>query len=217
MEKFIRAYRAEKEKTQMVDKSYSTYEDSLLAGLGELQHKWGWLMTLGIVMVILGVLALGTEVQATFITVGVLGWLMMIGGAVLIVNSFWSRRWSGFFLHLLMGILYLVVGLLITANPAVGAITLTLLLAAFFLFSGLFRMCMAVAMRYPKWGWGLFSGIITFALGVLIWAQWPLSGLWVIGLFIGIDMIIYGWSLIMFAGAVREIGGPSSLREARTV
>jgi uncharacterized membrane protein HdeD (DUF308 family) len=73
---------------------------------------------------------------------------------------------------------------------------------------GLFRILTAVAARFHHWVWVLLNGVISLVLGLMIWRQWPVSGLWVIGLFIGIDMIFYGWSLIMLALAVRGLPQP---------
>jgi uncharacterized membrane protein HdeD (DUF308 family) len=94
--------------------------------------------------------------------------------------------------------------LIIVANPGAGALVLTLILAVFFMVAGLFRIMAALTMRFPQWGWLLVSGIVTLLLGLLIWRQWPVSGLWVIGLFIGIDMIFCGWSWVMAALAARR-------------
>ena len=166
------------------------------------QHR-GWFLVLVIFMVIVGTLALGRSVAVTLFSMIFLGWLMILAGIVEAVHAFWKKEWGGLFLHLLIGVLYIVVGFMVLANPAASALSLTLIMAIFFILMGIFRIIVAGAMRFPHWGWVLFNGIITFILGIIIWRQWPISGLWVIGLFIGIDLIISGWAWIMlsFAGA----------------
>jgi len=118
------------------------------------------------------------------------------------------RRWGGFFLELFAGILYGVFGLMVVSNPAVSAVALTLLIAVFLMIGGLFRIFTALTVRFHHWIWVLLNGVISLLLGVMIWSQWPVSGLWVIGLFIGIDLIFYGWSLIMLAMAVKSLPSP---------
>ncbi len=97
---------------------------------------------------------------------------------------------------------------MVVGNPAVSAVALTLLIAVFLMIGGLFRILTALTVRFHHWIWVLLNGVISLLLGVMIWSQWPVSGLWVIGLFIGIDLIFYGWSLIMLAMAVRSIPSP---------
>jgi uncharacterized membrane protein HdeD (DUF308 family) len=138
-------------------------------------------------------------VFATLVTVVFIGWLLLIGGILSAVHAFWRKQWRGFFLDLATGILYVVAGLMIIGNPGAAALTLTLLIAMLLLVGGIFRIVVALSGHFEHRGWVLLNGIITAALGILIWRQWPLSGLWVIGLFVGIEMIFYGWSLVMLS------------------
>lgn len=85
---------------------------------------------------------------------------------------------------------------------------MTLLLAAYFTVAGIFRIVDALSLRLPHWGWALANGIITLIFGILVWAQWPVSGLWIIGMFIGIDLIVTGWTQVMLALAVRKFKAP---------
>jgi len=175
------------------------------AGLEELRHSWGWYIGLGIVLIILGAIALGRTFIVTVASVMFFGWLLIAGGLIEAVHAFWRERWSGFFLDLFSGILYVVVGFMIVANPGASAAALTLLIAMFLIFGGIFRVVMALAARYPHWGWMLLHGGINLLLGVLIWRQWPVSGLWVIGLFVGIELLLNGWSLIMLGLAAKHL------------
>lgn len=172
--------------------------------LQELHRHWGWWLALGFSLIVLGFLALSWSVLFTMVSVIFFGWILLIAGVMESIQAFRQRRWGGFLLHLLNGILSLVVGLLFLLNPGAGALILTLLLAMFFIVAGIFRTVAALHLRYPTWGWQLFSGIVTLILGILIWAQWPVSGLWVIGLFVGIDLIFSGWARVMLALAARN-------------
>jgi len=106
---------------------------------------------------------------------------------------------------LLSGVLYVVVGFMVLGNPAAGATVLTLLIALFFLIAGAFRIIVALTMRFPEWHWLLANGAITLLLGLLIWKQWPSSALWVIGLFIGIELIFTGSAWVMLSLAARRL------------
>jgi uncharacterized membrane protein HdeD (DUF308 family) len=161
-------------------------------------------------MVIIGTLALGCSMTTTLFSMIFLGWLMIFAGIVEALHAFWKKEWGGLFLNLLVGVLYVVVGFMVLANPEASAVTLTLVMAIFFILDGIFRIITAVTMHFPQWGWMLFNGIITLILGIMIWQRWPVSGTWVIGLFIGIDLIISGWSWIMLSFAARQLAAKQS-------
>jgi len=175
-----------------------------LVGLAELQRNRGWLFALGIGLFILGVIAIGASALTTILSVFLLGCLLLAGGVVQIAHAFSAHRWSGFFIHLFVGILYAITGLLMTVNPAAAGISITLIMAIFFLAEGTFRIIATLFARFPHWGWQLLSGIVTFLLGMLIWSQWPLSGLSIIGIFVGVSMIFNGWGLVMLAVALKK-------------
>ena len=177
-------------------------------GLDEVRRSWGLYLALGILLISIGTFAIGRSCLATLTiaSLSVFGWLMIIAGVAELFHAFSKGRgWSGFFIDLLGGVLYVVVGFMILGNPEATAVTLTLLIAMFLIFDGLFRIASAVSVRNPNWGWVLLHGVITLALGNMIWRQWPLSGLWVIGLFIGIQMILNGWSLVMLALSLKNL------------
>lgn len=181
-----------------------------LVGLDELRRKWGWFLALGILLVVLGMVALGSSVFLTLATMVFVGWLMIAGGVFEAIHAFSCKRWGGFFIDMLTGILYVVVGFLVVANPGVTAIALTLLIAMFLTFGGLFRIVVAIVVRFHNWGWLLLHGVVNLLLGIAIWRQWPLSGLWVIGLFVGIDMLFNGWSLVMLAMTAKNLPSESA-------
>lgn len=176
-----------------------------LTELGNLHRNWGWFVTIGVGLIVLGVIASGAAVATTVVSLTIFGWLLAIGAVLEIIFSFYERTWGGMFVDLLMGVLYGVVGFMVLANPAASAVSLTLLIAMFLIIGGIFRLVAAVTTRYPNRGWLAFHGVIALILGVLIWQQWPASGLWVIGLFIGIEMFFNGLTLLMLGMAVRNI------------
>lgn len=173
--------------------------------VADMRKNWFWFLLLGIVMILLGIVAIGSATYTTLFSVAFLGGLLALGGLVQIFHSFWSRQWSGFFLSLLAGILYLVTGFILLANPATSALTLTLLMALLFLVAGIFRMTSSIFLRFSHWGWVFFSGLISFFLGLIILSGWPVNGLWIIGLFIGIDLIFYGWSWVLASLVLQRI------------
>src|SRR4029077_21268126 len=176
-----------------------------LSGAGELRRSWGWYLALGIVLIVLGTTAIGSTFVMTIASVFFFGWLLIIGGAMEVIHAFWHKRWAGFFLDLLTGILYVVAGWMMVSNPQESALLLTLVIAMFLVFEGVFRIVAALAARYPHWGWVMFNGVISLILGIMIWRQWPYSGLWVIGLFVGIEMLLNGWSLVMLSLSARNL------------
>lgn len=164
-----------------------------------------WLLVLGVLLIVVGLVAISSTFIATLATVVILGALLMVGGAVEIVDAFLGRGWRGFWMHLLGGILYLTLGFLMVQRPLAAAAIFTLMLATAFFVGGLFRIIVALSERFYGWGWVLLNGVITLVLGILIWRQWPEAAFWVIGLFVGIDMVLDGWSLVITVLTIRGI------------
>lgn len=175
--------------------------------LAAFANNWCWFLLWGILLLVLGIIAISYTTATTILSVIFLGVLLLLGGIILIVDSFsfWWGKWGGFFWHLIMGILYVIVGILFVKNPLWASVSLTLMLAILFIIVGLFRIIYSSSIRLPRWGWTLFNGIITFILGILIYAQWPVSGLYIIGLFVGIDLIFAGWAYIMISLGARSL------------
>jgi uncharacterized membrane protein HdeD (DUF308 family) len=178
--------------------------------LEALRAHWVWFLTLGIILIVVGTIAVGMPFVASLATAVTFGALLLVGGIAQLAGAFWTRDWSGFFLSLLMGVLYLVLGLLFVRDPGDALLAMTLLLACVLMVGGLFRIIGSVMYQFPHWGWTLGGGIINLILGIMIWQQWPVSGLWVIGLFVGIDLIFTGWTWVMLALAVRKRRVPAA-------
>lgn len=173
--------------------------------LDALRGDWIWFLVLGIALMVLGFVAVGAAAATTLVTVIFLGVMLLAAGAAESVGAFWSREWSGFFLHLLSGLLSIVIGIMFLRAPVNAELVLTMLIAAFLIVGGLFRMIAALSSRFDFWIWAFLGGLIDLVLGILIWAQWPYSGLWVIGLFVGINLLFRGANWIAVALAVRSI------------
>ena len=167
------------------------------SGLEPLRAKSGWIVALGIVYVIAGLVALGSVVMATVATVFLVGVMMLIAGAAEVINAFQIKTWGKFLLWILLGALYIVAGFVTFENPLLAAATLTLLLGIALLSSGIARIALAFSMKAATpWIWVLLSGVVTLLLGVVILAHWPVSGLYILGLFLGIDLVLAGASWI---------------------
>jgi len=186
-----------------------------LMEIEDLRQKWGWLLALGIVMVALGTIALVLIPIATVAAVMVLGWLMVVSGIVESIHAFRVRGWGGVFLHLVAGIFGVLVGLMIVTHPLAGALAWTMLFAALFTVTGVFRTVAAIRLKFPNWGWAVFDGLVTLGLGIMLWAEWPWSGLWFLGVAVGVSLILRGWSYVMFAFAIHSLRGAVSQPEVR--
>ena len=172
--------------------------------LEHLRKNWGWLLVLGIGLIGLGMVSIAVSTAVTVISVLFFGTILILSGIAQTIYAFWMREWSGFFLSILAGLLYTVVGIFFLIHPIESAVSLTLILAAFYIVGGLFRISVSIMSQFEQWGWALFSGIIKFILGLLILAGWPETGLWVLGLFIGIDLVFFGWFWVLLALTARN-------------
>jgi uncharacterized membrane protein HdeD (DUF308 family) len=167
------------------------------AGLEPLRAKSGWIIALGVVYIIAGIIALGSVVLATVATVFVVGIMMVIAGVAEVINAFQIKTWGRFLLWLLLGALYIVAGLITFENPLLAAAILTLFLGIALIASGIMRIVLAFSMQaVMPWIWVLLSGVITLLLGLVIVAHWPVSSLYILGLFLGIDLVLAGASWI---------------------
>jgi uncharacterized membrane protein HdeD (DUF308 family) len=175
----------------------------------DLREIWAFLVGMGIALMALGAVAIGSSFIAAMATVLVFGILLLLGALFQVVTALWGRSWRGLFLHLLGGVLYLIVGVFMIDHPLESAVAMTLLVAIGLLANGILRIVVSVLERFDGWGWMLFSGVISALLGTAIWRQWPLSGLSFIGLFVGIEMLFSGLSWVMLGLAVRLAPRPA--------
>jgi uncharacterized membrane protein HdeD (DUF308 family) len=158
-----------------------------------LRAKWGWIVALGVVYLIVGFIALGSVVLATVASVLVVGVMMIIAGVAEVFSAFQIKSWGRFLLWALLGVLYIIAGFVTFENPLLAAVVLTLILGASLVASGIMRIILAFSMkRETPWVLVMLSGAITLLLGLLILAHWPVSSLYILGLFLGIDLIMAG-------------------------
>lgn len=161
--------------------------------MAPLRAKWGWIVALGVVYVVAGFIALGSVVMATVASVLVVGIMMIVAGVAEVINAFQIKTWGKFLLWALLGVLYIVAGFITFDNPLFAAALLTLLLGASLVASGVMRLILAFSMKAETpWLWIALSGVITLLLGFLILARWPINSIYILGLFLGIDLIMAG-------------------------
>jgi uncharacterized membrane protein HdeD (DUF308 family) len=161
--------------------------------LAPLRAKSGWIIGLGVVYSIAGFIALGSVAMATVATVFIVGIMMLLAGVAEIISAFQVKSWGKFVLWILLGILYVVAGFATFENPLLAAAILTLVLGVSLIVSGIMRIVLAFGMKQGMpWMWIVLSGVITFLLGAIILAHWPVSSVYVLGLFLGIDLVFAG-------------------------
>ena len=185
--------------------------DSGLRGALARSVRAHWVLYLveGIVLALLGLLAIAVPVLASLAAAIFIGWLFFISGVVGLVSSFWARRAPGFGWGLLSSALALIAGLVIVWNPFQGVLTLTFILIAYFLIDGIATILWAVAHRRQSagnWIWALVSGIVDIVLAVMLLMGLPGTAAWPIGLIVGIDLVFAGVSLVALALSARQAG-----------
>jgi uncharacterized membrane protein HdeD (DUF308 family) len=182
------------------------------AGLEQVRRSWFWFLLFGILLIVLGMVCIGKAQTATTFSILALGWVLCISGVIWLFNSFYAFSWHGFFLYLLNAIIRGVTGFLLIRHPDAGAQGVTMLLAALFIVGGLFRGIGASVIQFPRWGWTVFSGFVSFVLGVYLLATWPAATTYFVGVVIGVDLILDGSSLVGFASAIHSL---PAMRQSR--
>jgi uncharacterized membrane protein HdeD (DUF308 family) len=169
---------------------------------------WKLLLAQGIVMMVLGLLAVALPNIATLAVEIFVGWLLFVAGIFRAWSVWHSRQMPGFAWSMLTAVLAAVLGLILILQPLAGVLTLTMVLVAFFIIEGIASILAAVEHRQHlrSWGWVVFSGIVDLLLAYLIWQGWPSSANWAIGLLVGVNMLFLGLSLVMTALAARLMG-----------
>ncbi|MFC0245368.1 HdeD family acid-resistance protein [Falsochrobactrum ovis] len=171
----------------------------------QLASKWGWFVALGVALLILGGIAFGNLLAATVVSVYYVGLMMLFAGVAEIIHAFSVKAWSTFFFWLLSGLLYAAAGIIAFVNPILAAGVLTLFLAAALVGSGIFRIWLGFKSKPAAgWGWIIATGVITTLAGLVVAFHWPVDSLFILGLFLAIDLIFQGWAFIAFGlGAKR--------------
>jgi uncharacterized membrane protein HdeD (DUF308 family) len=164
------------------------------------------LTLMGVLLIILGIIAIATPAVAGKTVVMVIGVVLLVGGVVQIVSGLRSEGWSGKLPPVILGVIAALCGLGLLGEPWIGMKFIALLLAIFFVLEGIWKIIASFSYR-PASGWLLMlaSGVIALVLGLLIWRQWPLSGLWAIGVLVGVDLLMTGTSMVVLASTVRRL------------
>jgi uncharacterized membrane protein HdeD (DUF308 family) len=174
--------------------------------MAPLRAKWGWIVALGVVYLVAGFIALGSVVMATVASVLVVGVMMIVAGVAEVFSAFQIKSWGKFLFWVLLGALYIIAGFVTFENPLLAAALLTLILGASLVASGIMRIILAFSMKQETpWIWIVLSGVITLLLGLLILAHWPVSSLYILGLFLGIDLIMAGAGWIGLGFGLRRV------------
>ena len=176
-----------------------------IAESAPLREKWGWMVGFGALLALAGFVALGSVVGSTIATVLIVGIAMIVSGVIEIAYAFAVRSWKKFFLWILIGLLYVIAGVAAVENPLLAASVLTLVLGVGLVASGLVRTFLAFQLpKTAPWVFVAVSGAVTLLLGGVILAHWPVSSLWVLGTFLGVDLIFAGASWIGFGVSLRR-------------
>ncbi len=167
--------------------------------------KWGWFLALGVILLAFGIFALVNLVVATVASIFYVGAMMLVGGVAYLIQAFQVKGWDQVIFWAGGGILYTIAGFLAFWNPALTAVVLTFLMAAALIAAGLSRLWVGFRMRPMRGaGWIIVGGAITILAGIVIAVGWPVNSLWIPGLFLSVDLMIQGWTLIALALALRS-------------
>jgi len=171
-----------------------------------LKRASGTSVLLSIVMIIFGILAITLPIISSLAVAIVIGWLVIFAGVAQLVHAFQSKGIGHIVWKILVAAFYLVAGANLIARPALGAAGLRLVLGIFLIAEGVADVIAYFVMRKSGSSlWMLLDGIITLALGFMIWNHWPSGSLWIIGTFVGISMVMTGITRLMMALAVRKL------------
>ena len=174
---------------------------------GGMKRRWKWLMVIGILTLLLGIVGMGMNISMTMVSIFVVGLFLFFGGILHLIDVFIVEGWKKKFSAGLISVMYVIAGILMIKYPAASAAWFTLFVAAFFIVIGIFRLTLGFSLRKEGkgWVWTVISGVAAVLIGILIYAEWPVSGLWVIGLFVSIELIMQGVSTITVALAARSV------------
>jgi uncharacterized membrane protein HdeD (DUF308 family) len=178
----------------------TTYDSSPRLHADHLSTPPFWVcILLGIVMILAGFLVLGDVALVTVISTMFIGMMSIAAGAFEVIHAFWTKGWGGFLWQVLLGILYIAVGVVLVSQPVASALILTYVLGLLLLISGFVRILLSVS-HWRDAGWiMLLSGLFGVLAGLVILTGFPMTGLWVLGFLLGIDLISHGVAWLAYA------------------
>ncbi len=167
------------------------------------RHASTWSIIWGVLLIIFGMLAVGSPFVAAVAVNVVIAWLIVLAGVVHLIVAFQAHRTGSLIWKLLVGLAYLFFGVYLIIHPVLGVVSLTLVFASLFLVEGILNIVLFFKMRSMQGSsWVLVDGIITLLLGLMIYLQWPFSSVWALGTLVGVSMIISGVTRVMLSLAV---------------
>jgi uncharacterized membrane protein HdeD (DUF308 family) len=185
--------------------SPAAVEQVLRHELHHVRKHWWWFMTLGCLLMLNGTLALTFPLFASAVTIAFLSILLLVAGVATLVGAFWTGKWSGFLVHILVGLLYVFAGFVVTEDPRLSLLMVCIYVAVTFMVMGIFRILAAMMIRFPQWGWTLLSGCVTFLTGLIVYRHSQMDAAWIIGLLVGLELLFSGWAWIMLALEIKQI------------
>jgi uncharacterized membrane protein HdeD (DUF308 family) len=175
----------------------------------------GWSIAWGVLLIVFGILAVGSPLLAAVAVNALIAWLIVLAGVVHLILAFHTRGAGNVIWKLLVGVAYIVFGGYLLMRPLLGVASLTLVLASLFLIEGVLDIVLYAKVRPARGaGWVLFDGVVTLLLSLLIWAHWPSSSVWAIGTLVGVSMIMSGVTRLMMSLAVRRLTTTTTLPKA---
>jgi uncharacterized membrane protein HdeD (DUF308 family) len=166
----------------------------------------GWSIGLSVLMIVAGVLAIASPLAAGIAINVLVAWLLVFSGGAHLAFGWHTRSAGGFLWELLVGILYIFIGVYLLLHPVAGLVSLTIALAIYLFLEAILEFVLGFTLRpLPGTGWLIFDGIVTLILAVMIWRTWPSSSAWVIGTLVGISMLFSGTARLMVSLAARTV------------
>ena len=183
------------------------------AWLNEAKKNAGWLIALGVIEIVIGILALGSPLMTGIAISWMIGLMLVLVGLARLIEALKAGSFGAGMLGFLSGLLAIVLGGFMAMRPGIALATFTLVLAIYLFGDGLQHLMLGFKLKPQQgWGWMMFGGVASLILGLLIWFRWPLSGVWAVGTLVGIHLLISGWSMVAIGLVARK--GASVLQDA---
>lgn len=167
--------------------------------------NWRWILALGIALIIGGFVLIAAPLASSVAVTLLIAAVMFIGGAIQIFQAFRTKEWTGFLWSLIIGLVAMIGGIIIYANPLAGTFALTLVIAAVFIAQGISQLILALKVKPAEgWVWVAIAGVVSVVAGIMIWFELPFSAAWALGLIAGISVLFNGWSYVALALAAKK-------------
>ena len=166
----------------------------------------GWSIGLSVLMIVAGILAIASPLAAGIAVNLLVGWLLIFSGCAHLAFAWYARSGGGVIWELLLGVLYIFIGVYLLAHPLAGLMSLTIALAVYLFLEAILEFVMGFTLRPPPGSrWLVFDGVVTLVLAVMIWKTWPINTPWIIGTLVGISMLFSGTTRLMLSLAAHSV------------